>query len=355
MLEKITPYRVLREKNEALLADLNKKSAEPMLGNAAQFEEVITSASRIKTFDANILIEGESGTGKELMARYLNKLGGKSRPFIAVNCAAIPENLLESELFGHEKGSFTDAHERKLGKFELAHGGDLFLDEVSTMKRDLQAKMLRALQSMEICRVGGNVATKVDVRVLAATNENLEGLVEKGEFRRDLFHRLRVVYLKMPPLRQRREDIPALAAAFLKKFSPDQEWRFSPSAMRALQDYAWPGNIRELENLVHSLVIMTDGPEIGSTDLPEWVFRKRGNNHSLDAMNQLKNFLSHGDLDALLPLRDYVVQMERAYIGRALELTRGDKTKAAKLLQISRTSLYERIEEGEEDGGWNKN
>ena len=343
IVEKTAPYRVMREKNKALLLELNTASSKsPILGQAPAFMEVLAKAGCVKGHKANVLIEGESGTGKELLARHVHRLeGDDKRPFVAVNCAAIPENLLESELFGHEKGSFTGAHQRKIGKFELANGGDIFLDEVSCLKWDLQAKILRSLQEKEISRVGGSSPVQVDFRVIAATNDSLESLVDQGKFRRDLFHRLRVVPLRVPPLRERQEDISLLAAAFLQKFAVGEKWRFSTSALHVLEQYPWPGNIRELENLVQSLVILVPGPEIRREDLPEWVFRKQS--HNSPSNFSVGDFALPNKPHDLVPLRKYMTQLEGLYIKRALELTKGDKSKAAALLDISRTRIYDRL------------
>ncbi|MBI2341483.1 MAG: sigma-54-dependent Fis family transcriptional regulator [Deltaproteobacteria bacterium] len=341
VIEKVRPIRDLREKQAALFADINELSGKSsMLGESPVFKDMLSKANRVKGHSANILIEGESGTGKELLARYIHRLEENSnRPFIAVNCAAIPENLLESELFGHEKGSFTGAHQRKIGKFELANGGDVFLDEVSCLKWDIQPKILRVLQEREMCRIGGNEPIKVDCRVIAATNENLEKLVEEGKFRLDLFHRLRVVPFTIPSLNQRKGDIPLIAKAFLSKFSPKERWSFEMAAMQALQDYYWPGNIRELENLVQSLIVLATGPEIKFSELPKWVFRKRN-------PETVKHF-EHMDLPSntteIIPLKECATKAEMAYVKRVLELTHGDKSKAATLLNISRSSLHERL------------
>ena len=340
-IEKIRPVRDLREKQAALFADINEASNKnPMLGESPAFKDLLSKANRLKGHSANVLIEGESGTGKELLARYIHRLEeNPNRPFIAVNCAAIPENLLESELFGHEKGSFTGAHQRKIGKFELASGGDIFLDEISCLKWDIQPKILRALQEREINRVGGNEPIKVDCRVISATNENLEKLVDEGKFRRDLFHRLRVVPFTMPSLDQRKDDIPLLAKTFLKKFATKDRWSFEPSAMQALKDYYWPGNIRELENLIQSLIVLATGPEIKLSELPDWVFRRK-NSETAKPFGDLNLPVSTTEI---IPLKECATKAEMAYIKRVLELTRGDKSKAATLLNISRSSLHDRL------------
>jgi two-component system, NtrC family, nitrogen regulation response regulator GlnG len=342
IIEKRRPVRQMREKNSALMQESNKgKVQSPLIGDAESFKKLYEQALQVKGHGASILIEGESGTGKEVLARQIHKNeGDESRPFVAVNCAAIPENLLESELFGHEKGSFTGAHCRKVGKFELAADGDLFLDEISSLKWDMQAKILRALQEKEITRVGGNESISVDFRLIAASNETLDHLVEKKKFRRDLYHRLRVIPLKVPSLRQRREDIPFLAKAFLEKYNAKQSLSFTQEAISALCNYYWPGNIRELENLVQSLVILVPEKEITKKDLPAWVFKKAPSHKPTLGM---KDFTVPVCISDLLPLKDYVRSAEQAYVEKTLELTEGDKSKAASLLNISRTRLYERL------------
>ncbi len=351
VIEKLAPYRAMREKHAALLSQMNAQMTKhTILGQSSALQEVMAKARCVQGHMANVLIEGESGTGKELLARFIHGLESDAhRPFVAVNCAAIPETLLESELFGHEKGAFTGAHQRKLGKFELAHGGDIFLDEISTLKWDLQAKILRALQEKEVLRIGGNHPVATDFRIIAATNESLEGLVDQGKFRRDLFHRLRVIPLSMPPLSSRKEDIPLLTAHFIHKYSKNPAWHFSGPALKALQDYYWPGNIRELENLVQSLVILIPGPIVQASDLPEWVFRKQGHAPGSTAAqpSMQSSFSALLNLpqsrEELRPLKEYVSDLEKAYVGKALELTKGDKSKTATLLDISRTRLYERL------------
>jgi DNA-binding NtrC family response regulator len=224
---------------------------------------------------ATVLIEGESGTGKELVARALHVLSArKAKPFIAVNVGALPETLLESELFGHEKGAFTGAAERRLGRFELADGGTIFLDEIGEVPASTQVKLLRVLEEREFLRVGGTQPIKVDVRVVAATNQSLRGLVDAGKFRNDLFYRLSVLEIYLPPLRERPEDIVLLVRRFIQEYSQQHDRAFhgvSAEAMQLLTEYAWPGNVRELRNLVESMVVLSPGHEIGPEDLPRQI------------------------------------------------------------------------------------
>lgn len=239
----------------------------PLIAEDPRMLEVFTLADQVAGSDASILITGESGVGKEVLARYVHKNSKRAAaPFIAVNCAAIPENLLESELFGHEKGAFTGALARRIGKFEEAHGGTLLLDEISEMDLRLQAKLLRAIQERVIDRVGGAKPVQVDIRILATSNRDLALAVREGTFRQDLLYRLNVVNLRIPPLRERKSDIPALAAYFIGKYAAANgvgPKRLSAEALKQICDHAWRGNVRELENAMHRAVLLSSGPEIG--------------------------------------------------------------------------------------------
>ncbi len=248
-----------------------------IVGNSGAIEEVVESIAQIAPVGSTVLITGESGTGKELVARGLHKLSSRrGSPFIAVNIAALPETLLESELFGHEKGAFTGASSLRKGMFELANGGTIFLDEIAEMPRGPQTRLLRVLEEREFMRVGGSQSIKVDVRVIAATNRDLRQAVELGEFRRDLYYRLNVLRIHMPPLRDRREDIPLLVHEFIRQFSQEHGKEFkgiAPDAMDRLVRYDWPGNVRELRNLVESMVVLAPGVTIRSVDIPPEVRR----------------------------------------------------------------------------------
>src|SRR6185437_286190 len=243
-----------------------------LIGESEGIREVMVKIEQMAPVSSTVLIEGESGTGKELVARAVHRLSPRrNKPFIAVNIGALPETLLDSELFGHEKGSFTGAAERRLGRFELANTGTLFLDEVGEAPLPTQVRLLRVLEQREVTRVGGTQPFRVDVRVLAATNRPLREHVEAGEFRADLYYRLNVLNIYLPPLRERREDIPLLVRAFIQEFSAQHERPFhgiSGDAMRILIDYPWPGNVRELRNLVESMVVLSPGREITATDIP---------------------------------------------------------------------------------------
>jgi transcriptional regulator with PAS, ATPase and Fis domain len=274
-------------------------------------------------------VTGESGTGKELVARAIHRQGPRrAQPFVPVNPAAIAESLIESELFGHEKGAFTGAHQRKLGKFELAHGGTLFLDEIGTLRAELQAKLLRVLQEREIERVGGTRALPIDVRVIAATNTDLKEAVGRGAFRDDLYYRLNVVQIVVPPLRERIADVPLLVEHFIgrdrRRFNKPVEG-LSAEALTALQAYRWPGNVRELENVIERCVVLAEGPVIGLNDLP------------LDVL--LPQQATRVRAAEALPLNEATDQFERQIVLRVLERVNWNLTEAGRILAIHRNSL----------------
>jgi len=281
-----------------------------------------------------VLIVGESGTGKELIARAIHRLSPRhAGPFVPVNVAAIADGLLESELFGHERGAFTGANARKLGKFELAQAGTLFLDEIATLRVDLQAKILRVLQEREIERVGGARRMKIDVRVVAATNADVRAAVQAGTLREDLYYRLNVVRIQAPPLRDRREDIPLLVQHLIRRFNRRFGKRLagiSPGALEALQGYSWPGNVRELQNIIERSVALVDGPLIELRDLP------------LDLM--LPDHQAGSAGDTVLPLRHARDQFERQLVLRVLDRVDGNLTQAARLLGLHRNSLAARLQ-----------
>ena len=296
-----------------------------MVGESVAFKKVTNIIERVRDNKATIIITGESGTGKELVARAIHYSGKFSRePFIAVNCGAIPENLQEAELFGYIKGAFTGANENRNGFFQAAKGGTLFLDEIGTASLAVQTKLLRALQEKEITRVGSQKVEKVDIRIIAATNANLKDEIKNGSFREDLYYRLTVVEINVPPLRERKSDISILADKFIRKYGiefKDRLLRIAPEALQILERYNWPGNIRELENIIQRAVIMSDGI-IKVKDLPE-------------ALKYQIDFPDNG----LRPL----YEMEKEYIQRVLVHTKGNKTKAAQILQIDRKTLREKL------------
>jgi DNA-binding NtrC family response regulator len=294
-------------------------------------EAVVGRIDRIAPMRSTILIVGESGSGKELVARAVHYKGPrKNHPFVALNCAAIPESLIESELFGHEKGSFTGAFSRAPGKFEIAHHGTLFLDEIAEMKRETQAKLLRVLEEREFMRVGGSQTIRVDVRVIAATNADLERLVAEGRFRRDLYFRLKVLTISVPPLRERREDIPDLSAGFLEEICRANNLpprRVSDDVLASFGRHPWPGNVRELKNVLESIVVGTVSEPIGLEDLPLAFRDGRGRR------------VAPPELRAGMTMRD----MERELIRRTLEQTGGNRTHTARILDIGVRTLQRKI------------
>lgn len=323
-----------------------------IIGQSQPMQTVYKVLGKIAPSDVTVLISGESGTGKELIARAIHfnspRLG---KPFIALNCAAIPRELLESELFGHERGAFTGATERKAGKFEQANGGTLFLDEIGDMPLELQAKLLRVLQEKEITRTGGNQTLQVDVRIVAATNQNLKKKVRQKEFREDLFYRLNVVPLELPPLRDRRDDIPDLVEHFLTKAQEEHRTQaagVSPEAMQQLRNYSWPGNIRELENTMQRAALLSPNVLLGAEDFED--LTEEGGSGRSDASlegliaNKLKNSLAQMDFQEMDNLYDMVLhQMERPLINIVLERTRGNQVRTAEILGINRNTLRKKI------------
>jgi transcriptional regulator with PAS, ATPase and Fis domain len=312
-------------------------------------QDVLRIIDKVADTPSTVLITGESGTGKELIATALHE--GSSRhdkPFIRINCAAIPRELIESELFGYERGAFTGAVTSKPGRFELADGGTLFLDEIGEIPVEMQVKLLRALQESEFERVGGIKTTRVDVRLIAATNRDLNAEIEAGRFRKDLYYRLAVVPISLPPLRERPSDIPTLVRHFVDKYNRRLNKRIegmTDEALSLVQGYAWPGNIRELENLIERTLLFADGPLIGAADLPQHL-------RSPGAATPLPGPAAPGTLPVPAGetglkgiVRQRSAELEKEIITRALEETGGNVTRAAKLLQISRKSLQTKMKE----------
>ncbi|HEX9078129.1 MAG TPA: sigma-54 dependent transcriptional regulator [Desulfuromonadaceae bacterium] len=317
------------------------KLSSAMIGKSAPMLKLFDMIVKIAESAATVLIQGESGTGKELAARAIHQLSDRSsRNFVPVNCAAIPDDLLESELFGHVKGSFTGAFANRAGRFEMADKGTLFLDEIGDMKPNLQVKILRALQNKEFEPVGSSKAQKVDVRIIAATNKNLEQLVATRDFREDLYYRLSVIPITIPPLRERREDIPILINSFLSRFNSDRKHAvkgFSREALDILCNYGWPGNVRELENLVERVVILKDSGFITPDDLPEKYLT--GQVQVQEPPPAATNELPPGGIC----LNSAVEAFENNLIQQALVRTRGNKKEAAALLNLKRTTLIEKL------------
>ena len=307
---------------------------ENVIGTSERMQRALGLVERVSRSDVTVLITGESGTGKELIAKGIHFSGARAaRPFIAVNCAAIPETLIESELFGHKRGSFTGAVADVKGKFEEASGGTLFLDEISVMPPALQSKLLRVLQEQEVVRLGESAARKVDARIIAATNRDLRTMVDDGTFRDDLYFRLAVVPLELPPLRERREDIPLLAEHFLKRACERHgcgDLLLERDVFAALSSYSWPGNVRELENTIERMVVLAGGDRITVEDLPEQIRRPSPN-----AANVLIE---------LPPEGLSIEQVEREIIRRALEMHGGNQTRTARYLDITRSALIYRMQ-----------
>jgi two-component system nitrogen regulation response regulator GlnG len=356
ILEKIDKARQMTSQVTLLKEELKGRYQleKTIIGNSPAMREVYKTIGKVAPSDVTVLIQGESGTGKELIAKAIHfnsrRLG---KPFIAINCAAIPKELLESELFGFEKGAFTGAVERKLGKFEQANGGTLFLDEIGDMPLDLQAKILRVLQEKEITRTGGNQSIPVDTRIVAATNQDLEEKVSQKSFREDLFYRLNVVPLQLTPLRDRNEDVPLLVDYFLKNCCAEYQVplkRCSADALRLLTSYPWPGNVRELENTIKRAVILSSDPLLTAADFSSLPSQKMGHLRSeelsLEAIVDLKLRSSLGNLDKMESGDLYgmvLEQIERPLIRFVLEKTRNNQVKAADVLGINRNTLRKKI------------
>ena len=339
LLKRVMELQDLQAENSQLKRTLNQRYGyENLIGNSEGIQMVCSLIEKVAETDSTILILGESGTGKELVARTIHyNSPRKNKPLIPINCGAIPETLLESELFGHEKGAFTGASTTRIGRFELADGGTIFLDEIGDMSPTLQVKLLRVLQQREFERVGGVRTIKVDVRIIAATNIDLEHAVHEGKFREDLYYRLNVIPVVIPPLRERADDIPLLMDHFLSHFNKTKKRDikgFSPAAMDILISYPWPGNIRELENLVERLIILKGNGTICPDDLPEKFI-----SHTLN---------NEGALHITLPetgvnLKDVVEEFENNLILQAMQKAQGVKNKAAQLLSLNRTTLVEKL------------
>jgi two-component system nitrogen regulation response regulator NtrX len=334
----------LRDENRSL-----KKAVEvrhQMIGDSAALKQVMAAIGRAAPTNATVLIQGESGVGKELVARTIHRNSLRSRErFVQVNCAAIPEELIESELFGHEKGSFTGATEKQVGKFEQADKGTIFLDEIGDMSQKTQAKVLRVLQEGEVERLGSARTMKVDVRVIAATNKNLEEEIEKGHFRDDLYFRLAVIPVHVPPLREHPEDIPSLVRHFMEHFSRENNLRpkrTTPAALDALQRYRWKGNIRELRNTVERLIIMTGGEAIDVTDLPEIV---RSPAPPGGAAPKAPDGLSRSGETKVGTLREFKDSAERAFLVAKLRESGWNISKTAEVIDTPRSNLYKKLEQ----------
>ncbi|NUM74103.1 sigma-54-dependent Fis family transcriptional regulator, partial [candidate division KSB1 bacterium] len=320
----------LKQEIDSLRSELKDRfQFKNIIGQSGVMQEVFRALEKVVNSNVTVLIQGESGTGKELIARAIHYHNPQrsNKPFVAVNCSALPESLLESELFGHEKGAFTGATGKRIGKFEVASGGSIFLDEIGLMTPATQAKMLRILQEREFERVGGNELVKVDVRVISATNKDLEEAVRTNEFREDLFYRISVFPIKLPPLRDRREDIPLLAAHFIDKFARQESKEvegIAPDALELLMAYNWPGNVRELENAIERAVVLSSTREITPKDLPNTV-RSIGEKRIYESDNTLSSWIE---------------KLEEEALRNALLENGGNISQTAKKLGIGRATIY---------------
>lgn len=330
-IEKAVRLRELQQENTQLRQELvGKYRFDNMVARSSKMEDTLRMAGQVAASDATVLILGESGTGKELIARAIHyNSPRKDKPLVTVNCPSIPDNLLESELFGHVKGAFTGAIKDRKGKFELADGGTIFLDEIGDLREDVQAKLLRVLQEHEIERLGDSNTIKVDVRIIAATNKHLEKLVQEGEFREDLYYRLSVVPITIPPLRERKEETPYLVDFFLTRYAGDRKFVIEPEVYSALQEYGWPGNVRELENVIERAVVLAADNRITLESLPAH-FQATGKKETGDPLK-----LPQGDFS--------LEEIEKKAILEALERAAGNRSQAARLLKIPRHVLLYRL------------
>jgi DNA-binding NtrC family response regulator len=313
--------------------EIKRQSFCDLIGASQPMQRVYEAVRRVADSNSTVLIRGESGTGKELVARAIVALGPRSeKPFISINCAALPENLIETELFGHEKGAFTDARTARPGHIELAHTGTLFLDEIATLSLALQSKLLRVLEYRSVTRIGGQAAKKIDFRLITATNEDLEEMVRIGRFREDLYYRINVVPVTLPPLRERAGDIPLLVSHFLRIYCAANNTplkRLEPEVMHILEEDAWPGNIRELENLVQRLVLMVDGPVVKVHHLPQrLLYNSATSRESLLIPEEGVRF------------DEEIAKIEVAYLTAALRRSAGSKIAAARLLSVDKQRMH---------------
>jgi two-component system response regulator AtoC len=335
-LRKAEERETLRRENRALKEQIQKESQfESILAKSRAMLEIFRTISKVADFKATVLITGESGTGKELVARAIHARSGRKGPFVAINCGAIPENLLESELFGHRKGAFTDAGADRRGLFEEANGGALFLDEIGELPLGLQVKLLRVLQEDIIRRLGDTRDIRIDVRIIAATHRDLAADVKAGRFREDLFYRINVLPIHIPPLRSRREDVNLLIDHFIARNNARLGMNVrgvSTEARKELLEYAWPGNVRELENTIERAMVLADGDVLQAADLPERIH---------EALDPVQVHLASGELS----IKRTTAAIEQILIRRALQKTKGNRTRAADILEISHRALLYKIKD----------
>jgi two-component system, NtrC family, response regulator HydG len=336
--DKASQSQRLQRSNIELQKQLNEKFGfEGVIGNSEAMHSVVAKLRQIAPTSASVLITGESGTGKELVAKALHvNSPRRNKPFVPLNCAELSENILESELFGHVKGAFTGADRDRIGRFQYANGGTLFMDEIGDMPTPIQIKLLRVLETGEIVRVGTNDPLKVNVRLISATNSDLAGAIAEGRFRQDLYHRLKVVSIKLAPLRERRDDIPLLIEHFLKEFSAShgkQVAAITPTVRKALMSYSWPGNVRELKNTIESMVVIDVDGRLDLDDLTEDLQSAAGSGGSNGAAG----------FDSLVGKS--IEEIEKHYIAETLKLTSGNREEAAKVLGIGERTLYRKLKE----------
>lgn len=329
-------------------SDSGKTSIAQLIGESADMQAIRKLAAQVAPSMATVLINGESGTGKEVVARQIHEMSGRKGPFVAVNCGAIPEHLLESELFGHERGAFTGAISARAGRFELAEGGTFFLDEIGDMPQVMQVKLLRVLEERAIERVGGGKSIPVDIRLIAATHRDLGARIKEGKFREDLYYRLSVFPIEISPLRERPEDVAPLVSEFIRRMHSDQSLglRISDSALNILEEYSWPGNVRELANLIERLVVIRPNGIVKAADLP-WPLAKRQDQVTPEVLD---TSLEVHPNDSRLPLpaegfdlKEYLGQIERDMIDNALNEAGGVVQRAAEILGVGRTTLVEKM------------
>ena len=357
VVQRALDFSKLKQENLSLKRQLKQRyDFQGLIGSSPEMQKVYGLIKKISDTDATILIQGESGTGKELIAKTIHFNSSRAQhPFLPFNCAAIPKDLLESELFGHERGAFTGAFNTRIGRFERAHGGTILLDEIGELHPSFQVKLLRVLQEREFERVGGSKTIKVDVRILAATNKNLEKETKAGNFREDLFYRLNVIPLHIPPLRERREDIPLLAEYFLSYFAKKRKReniRMVPEVFHLFSQYPWPGNVRELENLIERVVILSEDGLIEPKDLPQRFQEFQGIPGQEKTGSPLLS--AEPEREVLLPdqgvnMNTLVEEMEKSLIQQAIRKSKGVKSKAAELLGLKRTTLLEKMKKFEMD------
>ena len=333
VIDKVFEQQRLKEENRYLRNEvLGKYNVENIISQSPKMDRIFEMIANVAMTDSTVLVQGETGTGKELVARAIHYGSKRKRnKFVAINCGALADNLLESELFGHEKGAFTGAIKQKIGKFELADQGTLFLDEIGNVSPAMQIKLLRVLQERQFERVGGTRTIETDVRIIAATNENLEKAVEEGDFREDLYYRVNVIPIELPPLRERKEDIPLLAKHFVEKLSHGRIKNVSEEAVRTLMSYDWPGNVRELENIVERSIILERGPELLRVDLPTKTHRKSEGN----------DLLSFNEDQPLEDVREQAIDMvEKEYMKRILSRYHGSIKRAAEHAGLTTRSIH---------------